>query len=141
MASSDADSPVAVGEAVIVAGIGCRRGSSEADIEKALEAALSQLQSPSLLTRIAIPVTKYGEAGIAAAAAARGVELILISQTELEAAAPHTVTKSAHSLAAMNVPSVAEAAALAGAGSNARLLVPRVATERVTCALAASEAP
>jgi cobalt-precorrin 5A hydrolase len=141
MASGDADSPVAVGEAVIVAGIGCRRDSSEADVEKALKAALSQLQSPSPLTRIAIPVSKSGEAGIAAAAAARGVELILISQTDLEAAAPRTLTKSAHSLAAMNVPSVAEAAALAGAGSNARLLVPRVATERVTCALAASEGP
>jgi cobalt-precorrin 5A hydrolase len=129
-----------MGEAVIVAGIGCRRGSSEADVEKALEAALSQLRLPfPALGCIAIPVTKSGEAGIAAAAAARGVELILISQTDLEAAAPRTVTKSAHSLAAMNVPSVAEAAALAGAGSNARLLVPRVATKRVTCALAASE--
>ncbi len=125
---------------MIVAGIGCRRGSSEADVEKALEAALSQLRLPfPTLGRIAIPVTKSGEAGIAAAAAARGIGLILISQTDLEAAAPRTVTKSAHSLAAMNVPSVAEAAALAGAGSNARLLVPRVATERVTCALAASE--
>jgi cobalt-precorrin 5A hydrolase len=124
---------------MIVAGIGCRRGSSEADIEKALEAALSQVHPPVVLARIAIPVTKSGERGIAAAAATRGVELMLISQAELEAAAPRTLTKSAHALAAMNVPSVAEAAALAGAGLKARLLVPRVATERVTCALAQSE--
>jgi len=130
---------MAVGEAVIVAGIGCRRGSSEADVEKALVAALSQLRPPFTLARIAIPVAKSGEAGIAAAAAARGVELMLISQSDLEAAAPRTVTKSAHALAAMNVPSVAEAAALAGAGSTARLLVPRVATDKVTCALATSE--
>jgi cobalt-precorrin 5A hydrolase len=39
----------------------------------------------------------------------------------------------------MNVPSVAEASALAAAGPNARLLVERLAVGAVTCALAQSE--
>jgi cobalt-precorrin 5A hydrolase len=54
----------------------------------------------------------------------------------LEAANPRTLTRSTRSMAAMNVHSVAEAAALAAAGPNARLLAPRIAVGPVTCALA-----
>jgi cobalt-precorrin 5A hydrolase len=42
-------------------------------------------------------------------------------------------------MSAMNVHSVAEAAALAAAGPGARLLAPRLAVGPVTCALAESE--
>jgi hypothetical protein len=68
---------------------------------------------------------------------------VLISQSDLEAANAATLTHSEHSMAAMNVHSVAEAAALAGAGPASRLLGPRVAVGPVTCALAyvASHAP
>jgi cobalt-precorrin 5A hydrolase len=39
----------------------------------------------------------------------------------------------------MGIPSVAEAAALAGGGPTARLIVPRIAIGTATCALAVSE--
>jgi cobalt-precorrin 5A hydrolase len=117
----------------MVAGIGCRSGVSAEQVESALAAALGPGQSLSL---IATPTAKGHEPGIIAAAAARGVPLVLISQSDLEAANAATLTHSDHSMAAMNVHSVAEAAALAGAGPQSRLLGPRVAVGPVTCALA-----
>jgi cobalt-precorrin 5A hydrolase len=129
-----------VGEAMIVAGIGCRKGISAADVQAAIDAALLQtLLASRRLSLIAAPAIKGTEAGIRDAAAARGLRLMLIPQSALEAASPRTLTRSAHSMAALSVHSVAEAAALAGAGPNAHLLAPRVAVGPVTCALAEGE--
>lgn len=126
---------------MIVAGIGCRRNIAAAEVEAAIEAALRELLvTAGSLSLIAIPSVKAGESGIFAAAAARGVGLVLIPQSALEAVSERTLTRSAHSMASMNVHSVAEAAALAGAGATGRLLGPRVATGPVTCALARREA-
>jgi cobalt-precorrin 5A hydrolase len=126
-----------LGEALIVAGIGCRKGISAAEVHAAIEAAfLHTLFASQKLSLMATPTVKGTETGIRDAAEARGLRLMLISQSALEAASPRTLTRSAKSRAAMNVHSVAEAAALAAAGPNARLLVPRVAVGPVTCALA-----
>ena len=128
---------------MIAAGIGCRKAISAMEVEVALQAALAAaMQSNSLVGRlslIAAPAVKGTEAGLIAAAAARGVPLRLIPQPMLEAANSRTLTHSAQSMAAMNVHSVAEAAALAAAGPNARLLAPRIAVGPVTCALAEGE--
>jgi len=129
-----------LGSATIVAGIGCRKGVSAAQIQAAVEAAFADEalggRRPGLL---AAPAAKDKEDGIRGAAATLGLRLIWISQTALEAAGPRTRTHSARSLAAMNVPSVAEASALAAAGPNGRLLVERLTVGPVTCALAQSE--
>jgi cobalt-precorrin 5A hydrolase len=134
---------VDLGETLIAAGIGCRKAISAAQVEAALYAALSEaMRSNSRVVRldlIAAPAAKGAEAGLLAAAAARGVLLKLIPQQMLEAANPRTLTRSARSMAAMKVHSVAEAAALAAAGPNAQLLVPRIAVGPVTCALAEGE--
>lgn len=136
MARGHACDSVDVGEAVIVAGIGCRAGASAEQIEAALAAALGawQVDPPDL--QIATPLAKSREPGIIAAAEARSLPLLPISQTDLEAANPRTVTRSEHSMIVMNVHSVAEAAALAGAGPQSRLLGPRIVVGPVTCALA-----
>jgi cobalt-precorrin 5A hydrolase len=129
-----------LGEAMIVAGIGCRRGVSSAEVQAAIEAASAADacigRRPDLL---AAPAVKKMEQGIHAAAATLGLRLMWISQTALEAANARTLTNSARSMAAMNVHSVAEASALAAAGPNARLLVERLALGPVTCALAQTE--
>ena len=88
------------------------------------------------LRLIAIPSSKAQESGVVAAAAARRIPIVLIAQPALEAVSEFVITRSARALAAMNVNSVAEAAALAGAGAHSRLLGPRVAVGPVTCALA-----
>jgi cobalt-precorrin 5A hydrolase len=129
-----------LGEIVIAAGIGCRKAISAAQIEAALETALrNHALADSRLGLIAAPELKGAEAGLRAAAAARGVLLRLIPQPQLEAANSRTLTRSPRSMAAMNVHSVAEAAALAAAGPHARLLAPRIAVGPVTCALAEGE--
>jgi cobalt-precorrin 5A hydrolase len=126
-----------LGEILITAGIGCRKAISAAQVEAALQTALRlNALADSQLGLIAAPAVKGSEAGLRAAAAARGVLLKLIPQSLLEAANSRTVTRSARSMAAMNVHSVAEAAALAAAGLHARLLAPRIAVGPVTCALA-----
>ncbi|MET0497413.1 MAG: cobalamin biosynthesis protein [Steroidobacteraceae bacterium] len=133
---------MALGEAMIVAGIGCRSGVDAAEVEAALAAALLEHRAtPSQLGLIAIPGSKAQESGIVAAAAARNIPIALIAQQAMEAVSEFAITRSSRAMAVMNVNSVAETAALAGAGSNARLLGPRVAVGPVTCALAEGAIP
>jgi len=125
-------------ERMMVAGIGCRSGVTVEQVEAALAAALRRDARNGLtLQLIATPAAKTGEPAIRAAAEARGVALAIIGQHDLEAANARTLTHSERSAAAMNVHSVAEAAALAGAGPESRLLGPRMVVGPVTCALAA----
>ena len=125
---------------MMVAGVGCRKGASADQIAAAIASALAGAnRAPDTLTIIAAPAAKVGEPGIAAAACALGVPLVLIPQTALEAAGARTQTRSERVIALMGVPSVAEAAALAAAGPSARLLAARIAVGPVTCALAETE--
>lgn len=127
---------------MIVAGIGCRRGATAVEVDAAIAAALAaNVAPPHELTTIAIPYVKRGEHGVVAAALARGLVLTFITAAALQAANPRTRTRSARSLAALQVHSVAEAAALAAAGPRARLLGLRTCVGPVTCALARAENP
>jgi cobalt-precorrin 5A hydrolase len=90
----------------------------------------------STLDAIATSVAKRDEVGIAAVASALNVRLILVPQRELEAVDSRVVTRSQRVAALTGVPSVAEAAALAASGADARLLAPRVVVGAAACALA-----
>jgi cobalt-precorrin 5A hydrolase len=126
-----------LGEAMIVAGVGCRRGASAAAIAAVIEAALARAGFvKDALAIIAAPAAKGEEPGIAAAASALGVPLVLVPTTELQAAGPRAVTRSERIVALMGVPSVAETAALAAGGPAARLVAPRIVVGPATCALA-----
>ncbi len=125
---------------MIVAGVGCRRGTSAPDIEAAIRAALADAGiAANALDAIATMAAKHGEAGIAVAAANFGVGVVLVSDADLKAAGERTATKSERVLALTGVPSVAEAAALAAAGPLARLISQRLVLGAATCALAISE--
>lgn len=125
---------------MIVAGMGFRRGVSREEIELALDRTLASLESePHDLKCIAVAARKGDERALVTVAQARKVELVLVPQHSLEAAGSRTVSRSERSLEAMNVPSVAEAAALAAAGENGRLLRSRQVHGSVTCAIATSE--
>jgi cobalt-precorrin 5A hydrolase len=128
-----------MGEAVIVAGIGCRKGAAAGAIEAAIAAALAHCGlAAHALSLIATSSAKRDEGGIAAAASALGVPLVVVPEAALEAAGERTTTKSERVLLHAGVPSLAEAAALAAAGPTARLMAPRVAVGPATCALAES---
>jgi cobalt-precorrin 5A hydrolase len=128
---------------MIVAGVGCRKGVRAADIEAAIMAAFDRAAvATSQLRLIATSAAKGGEPGIALAASAIGVPLVLIPPGDLAAAGIRATTRSERVIAVAGVPSVAEAAALAAGGPDARLIVPRIAVGPATCALAeAGDAP
>jgi cobalt-precorrin 5A hydrolase len=129
-----------LGEAVIAAGIGCRKGAAAAEIEAAIVAALERAGRP--LAKVDLMATSTGkraEKGIAEAASARGVRLVFVTAADLEVASARGATWSARVLALAGVPSVAEAAALAACGQNSKLILPRIVVGRVTCALASAE--
>jgi cobalt-precorrin 5A hydrolase len=125
---------------MIVAGIGCRKGVGAAAVEAAIMTALaSRGLGADKLAAVATSRSKGEEPGIRAAAAALGVPFVTIAQPDLEAAGHHVATKSQRVLALTGVGSVAEAAALAAAGTGARLIAERVVVAAVTCALAQSK--
>jgi cobalt-precorrin 5A hydrolase len=124
-----------VGEGMIVAGIGCRKGASAAAISAVIADALARAGLDTL-DLVAAPESKGGEHGVAAAAAVLGVPLVLVAKADLEAAGARTQTRSERVLAMVGVPSVAEAAALAAGGPAARLILPRITVGVATCALA-----
>jgi cobalt-precorrin 5A hydrolase len=137
MAKRHARDAMGMGEAVIVAGIGCRKGASPAEIEAVITAALERAGfAQDKLGAIAAPADKGEEAGMAAVALLYGLPLLFVPMPDLEAAAARCETRSVRALVHKGVPSVAEAAALAGGGPDAKLLLPRIAVGPATCALA-----
>jgi cobalt-precorrin 5A hydrolase len=129
-------------KAMIVAGIGCRRGTLTEDIVNLIHAALANCSvQREKLDAIATETAKANERGIEDAARCLSVRLIPCGIVDLEKVADRVTTRSSRVQALKGVPSIAEASALVAAGRNARLLGPRVATEKVTCAIAIGEGP
>jgi cobalt-precorrin 5A hydrolase len=127
-------------QAMIVVGIGCKRETMSEDIVSLILAALASFGIPSeKLDAIATETSKADEGGIADAARSLSVRLVRCSLSDLDQVADKTVTHSSRVQALKGVPSIAEASALVAAGRNARLLGARVASEKVTCAIAISE--
>jgi cobalt-precorrin 5A hydrolase len=133
-----------VGEAMIVAGIGSRKGVSVAEVIAAVEAALeAHGLAVSALSALATTAFKREEEAIFAAGRELGLPVVVVeveafSHDDEALRAVSTLTHSELSLALVGVPSVSEAAALAAAGHGARLLGPRIVVGPVTCALATS---
>ena len=115
---------------MIVAGFGCRRGATEAEARAAYDAA------GVTATALATADRKVDEPGLRALAHTLGLPLLGVSVEAMQAAP--AVTVSLASLREAGVPSVAECSALAAAGPDARLIVPRLAVGPVTCAIAQS---
>jgi cobalt-precorrin 5A hydrolase len=129
-------------QAMIVAGIGCKKGASREEITAAIASALAKAGLGDCdLDLIATPTTKRDEPGIVAAANALGVRLMLVPEAAFLAAGALAETHSGRVMTLTGVPSVAEAAALAAAGPSARLLTARVIVGPATCALAVTEQP
>jgi cobalt-precorrin 5A hydrolase len=131
---------VASEEAMIVAGIGCGRGTSAEDIVSLIAVALSNFGiAQENLTAIATESSKADEHGIAGAARSLSIPVWRCPVADLGRVADQVLTRSLRVQAIKGVPSIAEASALVAAGSNARLLGARVAANKVTCAIAIGE--
>ncbi len=122
---------------MIVAGIGCRTGCGADEIVALIgDAVRASRIANCKFTALAAPRFKEGEAGLREAAGRMHLPLLLIDDAAMKAAEPRCPTRSDKALQATGFYSVAEAAALAAAGANGRLVLPRIASAMATCALA-----
>lgn len=121
----------------LVAGIGFRRAAGADEIVALVCGALVVAEaSPDRLAALATAEDRADEPAFREAAAALGCEAIGLSPAALSAVDTRVPTRSARIEQLRGVGSLAEASALAGAGEGGTLLVPRIASARVTCALA-----
>lgn len=120
----------------VAIGVGCRKDVSSEAVAALIREALSRLPRQPESARLFSIDRKRDEAGLASAAAKLGLPLLFLSKAELAAALDRVTVKSARVRSIMGVESIAEAAALAGAGASSRLLVSRLAANGATCAIA-----
>ncbi len=121
----------------LIAGIGIRPGTAASDILACLDEALAIAGLAGAATmRFATLSSRLDEPGMIAAASERGAELVAIPDEALKGFEAACATRSTRIASLYGVGSVAEAAALAAAGPGGTLVQPRIATARVTCALA-----
>jgi cobalt-precorrin 5A hydrolase len=125
-------------EAVIVAGVGFRRGTTAEEIEALVRQALA-LHGAERIDLLATEAGKAIEPGLQEAARRLSVALAACAAADLQGVTDRILTRSARVLEATGLASIAEAAALVAAGRNSRLLGPRLASARVTCAIAVGD--
>lgn len=125
----------------LIAGIGLRPGTGEADIRACLEAALAAAGlGTEPVARVATLAARSTEPGLLALAKGCKAEIVAIPDEALKGFEAACATRSTRIASLYGVGSVAEAAALAAAGPGGVLIQARIATARVTCALARSAA-
>jgi cobalt-precorrin 5A hydrolase len=117
-------------------GVGARRG---VDARALADLVARVAHDAKVSLRICEMFTLQGkedEAGLYEAASLLGTKLTFLPLEALLARKDELLTKSSRVEAMTGVGSVAEAAALSGAGPRSMLIAPRTATERLTCAIA-----
>jgi cobalt-precorrin 5A hydrolase len=128
-----------MGEAMIVAGLGSRKGVSVDEVLAAIDAALAAHGlTRGNLDLLATARPKASEPAFAKASTALGLDLAIVDDAALDEASHRTLTHSSLSAAHTGTPSVSEASALAASGPDSRLLGPRAVVGAVTCAIAGS---
>lgn len=124
----------------VVAGVGFRAATPPEEIVALVHRALMEAGlGAGDLAALATAADRAGAPALHAAAASLGLTPIALDAAALRAVDARVVTRSSRITASRGIGSVAEAAALAGAGPQARLLLPRIASPGATCALAAAE--
>jgi cobalt-precorrin 5A hydrolase len=132
---------MACDETMIAAGLGFSSACDAADIAGAIKMAAEE--AGVLTSRIDVLCTAVKKSSAPCLEeAAREVNLPLkaIDASRLAERDAGTVTRSARAEAATGLGSLAEAAALVGAGENSQLMGPRVVHGLATCAIAQSKA-
>jgi cobalt-precorrin 5A hydrolase len=122
----------------VAIGVGCRAGVSGEAIAALIRRALAEFGAPEGERRLFTLAAKAGEPGLVEAARLLGARLTPLPLAALKAEAARVLTSSRVAQARFGAPAVAEAAALAGAGADGRLLGPRLAADGATCAVAIS---
>jgi cobalt-precorrin 5A hydrolase len=119
----------------VAIGVGCRLGCEAEAIETLVRQALDRVPNLAPIGLFTI-ADKRGDSGLTEAAGRLGLDLSFLPRGALRDQAPFVRTRSSGSETQFGVPSVAEAAALAGSGPGAVLLVTRIVQGGATCAIA-----
>jgi cobalt-precorrin 5A hydrolase len=122
----------------IAIGLGCRKGVSGEAIASLVREALARIEQTGAAALFTVE-SKRHEAGMTQAAQALAMPLHFLTQEALAAVSDLAQTRSPRVEALFGVPSVAETAALAGAGPGAVLILPRIARDDATCAIARAQ--
>jgi cobalt-precorrin 5A hydrolase len=124
-------------KAMIAIGIGCRKGCPAEDVENLLKEALhrASLQHEARL-KLYSCLHKERELGLLHAAENLGLPLTFLAQEVLARMNDRVLSVSEKSRELFGVASICEAAALAGAGPKAVLILPRISNINVSCAIA-----
>ncbi len=121
----------------LAVGIGCERGTSPSEVQNLIDTTLAEhgLAKAAVATYASIDL-KEDEAAISALG-----HVQFFTTKELNAQSQRIQRPSEVVRAEVGTPSVAEAAALAAAGPNAELLVPKQKSKRATIAIAKASEP
>jgi len=127
---------------VLAVGVGCERGAEPAEVVALVRTTLAEAGlaegAVALVTSLDL---KADEPAVHAAAKALGVPARFFDAARLEAEAPRLATPSEVVFQEVGCHGVAEGAALAAAGPDGALLVPKRRSARATCAIARAAAP
>ncbi len=120
---------------MIAIGIGCRKACPAGDILTLVRDALALLPDETAIGLFSV-TEKSGEPGLRQAAAALDLPLVFLDAAVLRLVAGGARSCSTRVEDLYGLPSIAETAALAGAGQGGVLLVPRRQCPTATCAIA-----
>ncbi len=124
---------------LIAVGLGCRKNCASAVIVSLARRALAQAGPLSGEARLFTAEIKRGAVNLEIAATELGLPLAFLDLELLQAQSARALTRSARVERIVGVPSLAETAALAGAGPGGALVVTRLTESGATCAVAYNE--
>jgi cobalt-precorrin 5A hydrolase / cobalt-factor III methyltransferase / precorrin-3B C17-methyltransferase len=128
--------------AVLAVGVGCERGTDPAELASLVHEVLTETDlAPEAVAGIYSLDLKADEPAVHALAAELGVAARFFDAASLEAEAPRLATPSDAVYHEVGCHGVAEGAALAAAGAEARLVAPKRKSARATCAIAVAPVP
>jgi cobalt-precorrin 5A hydrolase len=113
----------------LVIGLGFRDEVSAHSIDEAMSVVAARAARPETETVLAVPEDKAAHPALRAAAKAKCLSIQIASAEAMRAADARVITRSDQAKAHRNVGSVCEAAALAVAGADARLIVTRIVSQ------------
>lgn len=126
---------------MIAIGLGCRKGCPGEAIVALVRRALARTGRGGAAARLFTHIDKASEPGLREAAELLALPLVFLDPATLRQAAPRAATSSPRVMALFGLPSIAETAALAGAGRGAVLLAPRMSAAGASCAIAEKGEP
>ena len=127
---------------VLALGIGCERSCSAGELSDLAHSALGEAElSPAAVAVVVSIELKLGEPAVHALAEEFGVAARFFSASRLLEETPRLSERSAAVFRATGCWGVAEGAALAAAGREGKLVVPKRKSSRATCAIARARRP